>query len=159
MHHSAVVHLHSRACCLDYIACSFLVRQCFAVRCLLIHNNQSSAHGRRGSVLQEHARDSFENLLFSLCRFYELTGHYPDNLLVIGYEFKHERFSDLHRAALRWPDQRFQFVGTPALTARAQEVTSTAATCKQIGPTKKEIMICLDRITAALHESCTTMVR
>lgn len=73
-------------------------------------------------VLQEHARDSFENLLFSLCRFFELTGHFPDDLLVIGYEFKHERFSDLHRAALRWPDQRFSFVGTPALTAGAQEV-------------------------------------
>lgn len=88
----------------------------------------------RGPVLQEHARDSLENLLFSLCRFYELTGHYPENLLVIGYEFKHERFSDLHRAALRWPDQRFQFVGTPALTAGAQEVT------------------------AALHDSWTTIV-
>lgn len=76
----------------------------------------------RDQVLQEHARDSFENLLFSLCRFYELTGHYPDDLLVIGYDFKHERFSELHRAALRWPDQRFKFVGTPALTASAQEV-------------------------------------
>ena len=75
-------------------------------------------------MLQEHARDSFENLLFSLCRFYELTGHYPDNLLVIGYEFKHTRFSDLHRAALRWPDHRFKFVGTPALTAGAHEVTA-----------------------------------
>ena len=73
-------------------------------------------------MLQEHARDSFENLLFSLCRFYELTGHYPDNVLVIGYNFKHERFADLHRAALRWPDQKFTFVGTPALTAGAQEV-------------------------------------
>lgn len=74
-------------------------------------------------MLQEHARDSFENLLFSLCRFYELTGHYPDNVLVIGYSFKHERFADLHRAALRWPDQKFTFVGTPALTAGAQEVS------------------------------------
>ncbi|KAL3133786.1 hypothetical protein ABBQ32_008266 [Trebouxia sp. C0010 RCD-2024] len=70
---------------------------------------------------KEHARDSFENLLFSLCRFYELTGQYPADLLVIGYDFKHERFSDLHRAALGWPDQRFKFVGTPALTSSAQE--------------------------------------
>ena len=77
------------------------------------------------SPLQEHARDSFENLLFSLCRFYELTGHYPGELTVVGYDFKHERFTDLHRAALRWPDQHFKFVGTPALTAGAQEVNHT----------------------------------
>lgn len=76
---------------------------------------------RERAFTEEHARDSFENLLFSLCRFYELTGHYPDDLLVIGYDFKHERFCDLHRAALKWPDQRFRFVGTPALTASAQE--------------------------------------
>lgn len=78
-------------------------------------------------MLQEHARDSFENLLFSLCRFYELTGQYPADLLVIGYDFKHERFSDLHRAALGWPDQRFKFVGTPALTSSAQEVMAALA--------------------------------
>ncbi len=30
------------------------------------------------SAPQEHARDSFENVLFSLCRFHELTGHYPE---------------------------------------------------------------------------------
>ncbi|DBA67947.1 TPA: hypothetical protein ACH3X2_013986 [Trebouxia sp. C0005] len=80
---------------------------------------------RERAFTEEHARDSFENLLFSLCRFYELTGHYPRELTVIGYDFKHERFADLHRAALRWPDQHFKFVGTPALTAGAQEVNHT----------------------------------
>ena len=72
--------------------------------------------------LQEHARDSFENLLFSLCRFYELTGHYPNDVLVISYDFKHERFADLHRAALLWPDHRFRFLGTPALMPGAEKV-------------------------------------
>lgn len=91
-----------------------------------VHKSSSPA---QGSLLQEHARDSFENLLFGLCRFYELTGHFPDDLLVIGYEFKHERFADLHRAALKWPDQRFSFVGTPALTATAQEVTDASQGC------------------------------
>lgn len=86
---------------------------------------EAATSQRKGLLSQEHARDSFENLLFSLCRFYELTGHYPDDLLVIGYDFKHERFCDLHRAALKWPDQRFRFVGTPALTASAQEVGLT----------------------------------
>ena len=72
--------------------------------------------------VQEHARDSFENLLLSLCRFYELTGHYPNEVLVISYAFKHERFADLHRAALLWPDHRFRFLGTPALMPGAEEV-------------------------------------
>ncbi len=88
------------------------------------------------TVLQEHARDSFENLLFSLCRFYELTGHYPDDVVVIGYDFKHERFSDLHRAALRWPDQHFKFVGTPALTAGAQEVSCLSGDTHELGHVK-----------------------
>eukprot|EP00884_Botryococcus_braunii_P022275 jgi/Botrbrau1/8731/Bobra.0090s0007.1 len=69
----------------------------------------------------EHARDSFENLLFGLCRFIELTGHPPDYITVVGYEFKRERFETVHREALRWPKDRFSYVGTAALTPNAIE--------------------------------------
>lgn len=74
--------------------------------------------GKRASVrwrtlTEEFARDSFENLLFSLCRFRELTGHYPSNLTVVSYDFKQPRFTDLHRHALRFPEPRFSFVGVP----------------------------------------------
>jgi hypothetical protein len=34
------------------------------------------------ALTEEHARDSFENLLFSICRFFELTGHFPHNITV-----------------------------------------------------------------------------
>jgi hypothetical protein len=34
------------------------------------------------ALTEEHARDSFENLLFSVCRFRELTGTYPYNINV-----------------------------------------------------------------------------
>jgi hypothetical protein len=34
------------------------------------------------TLTEEHARDSFENLLFSVCRFRELTGTYPYNITV-----------------------------------------------------------------------------
>lgn len=34
------------------------------------------------ALTEEHARDSFENLLFSVCRFRELTGMYPYNITV-----------------------------------------------------------------------------
>ncbi|CAA3007203.1 uncharacterized protein C57A10.07-like [Olea europaea subsp. europaea] len=37
---------------------------------------------RSRALTEEHARDSFENLLFSVCRFRELTGTYPQNITV-----------------------------------------------------------------------------
>ncbi|KAI4337925.1 hypothetical protein L6164_016287 [Bauhinia variegata] len=37
--------------------------------------NEESVKSR--ALTEEHARDSFENLLFSICRFRELTGSYP----------------------------------------------------------------------------------
>lgn len=84
---------------------------------------------RDRAYTEEHARDSFENFMFGLCRFYELTGHYPSSIVVVGYEFKRLRFGELHRAALRWPPKSFNYVGTPALTegAEAGEETTAAA--------------------------------
>ena len=80
----------------------------------------NAASVRERSFTEEHARDSFENFLFGLCRFYELTGHYPTSVGIVGYEFKRERFGELHRMALRWPDRQFFYVGTPALTSSAE---------------------------------------
>ncbi|KAF5809498.1 hypothetical protein HanXRQr2_Chr04g0157841 [Helianthus annuus] len=68
------------------------------------------------ALTEEHARDSFENLLFSVCRFRELTGSYPQNITVVGYDFKKERFVNLHRSAIRFPETRFVYLGTPAAT-------------------------------------------
>jgi|TARA_B100001540_G_scaffold149675_2_gene132759 hypothetical protein len=62
---------------------------------------------------EEYARDSFENLMFSMCRFYELTGKYPMKTTVVGYDFKRERFEELHAKALKIPSAKFAFVGTP----------------------------------------------
>ncbi|KAI3464630.1 hypothetical protein Pfo_021293 [Paulownia fortunei] len=73
---------------------------------------QDSVRGR--ALTEEHARDSFENLLFSVCRFRELTGTYPRNITVVGYNFKEERFVHLHRSAIRFPEQRFFYSGTPS---------------------------------------------
>ncbi|XP_074330456.1 uncharacterized protein C57A10.07 [Apium graveolens] len=66
------------------------------------------------ALTEEHARDSFENLLFSVCRFRELTGSYPQNITVVGYDFKEERFTRLHRSAIGFPETRFFYAGTPA---------------------------------------------
>ncbi|CAL5067875.1 unnamed protein product [Urochloa decumbens] len=77
--------------------------------------NDDSVRSR--ALTEEHARDSFENLLFSVCRFRELTGRYPQNITVVSYDFKEERFAQLHRTALGFPEERFFFSGTPATPA------------------------------------------
>ncbi|KAG6557371.1 hypothetical protein Mapa_001301 [Marchantia paleacea] len=69
---------------------------------------------RDRSLTEEHARDSFENLLFSVCRFREITGAYPINITVVSYDFKEYRFANLHRSALHFPASRFFFKGTPS---------------------------------------------
>jgi hypothetical protein len=66
---------------------------------------------RGRAALEAQARDSFENLLFSVCRFRELSGSYPELITVVSFAFKRWRFEELHRAALRFPRSRFGFEG------------------------------------------------
>lgn len=83
---------------------------------------------------QERARDSFENLLFGLCRFYELTGAYPQSVVVVGYGFKRARFVALHRAAVGYPADRFFYLGTPALQEGALAGEQAAAAAFRADP-------------------------
>lgn len=46
--------------------------------------------------IEEFAKDSFENVLFSLCKFKEVTGNYPEIMTFVGFEFKRFRFENLH---------------------------------------------------------------
>ena len=68
-------------------------------------------HVRERAGLEVQARDSFENVLFAMCRFHELSGAYPERLTVVSFGFKRWRFEELHRAALRFPRTRFSFSG------------------------------------------------
>eukprot|EP00613_Pedinella_sp_CCMP2098_P072781 CAMPEP_0171919294 /NCGR_PEP_ID=MMETSP0993-20121228/17966_1 /TAXON_ID=483369 /ORGANISM="non described non described, Strain CCMP2098" /LENGTH=325 /DNA_ID=CAMNT_0012555895 /DNA_START=128 /DNA_END=1105 /DNA_ORIENTATION=- len=70
-----------------------------------------AAQARPRAVVEDYARDSFENLLFSLCRFKEVTGHYPTRVTVVGYAFKGFRFESLHRVALGLQAAHFSYVG------------------------------------------------
>ncbi|KAJ7502837.1 hypothetical protein B0H11DRAFT_1711888 [Mycena galericulata] len=70
---------------------------------------QSETFSRATS--EGYALDSFQNLLFSIGRFYEYTGSYPEKITVVGYEMKRARFVELHRAAIRWPENRFNYIG------------------------------------------------
>jgi hypothetical protein len=65
---------------------------------------------RQRTTLEEFARDSFENVLLSLSRFREVVGRYPERVEIVSWGFKETRFA-LHMSALRWPVDRYQFIG------------------------------------------------
>lgn len=73
---------------------------------------------RARTITEEFATDSFENLMFSIARFREVTGDYPKKITVVSFSFKRRRFETLHVPALRWPADRFVYVGVdpPAST-------------------------------------------
>ena len=77
----------------------------------LAHANAAVAtlHGLQDARMttENFALDSFENLLFSIARFREYTGHYPGRITVVGYGFKKGRFEELHAKAVRWNTQGF----------------------------------------------------
>lgn len=60
---------------------------------------------------EEFARDSYENLIFSIARFFEVTGRYPERISVIGFAFKQTRFVEIHRKAVKFPADKFHYYG------------------------------------------------
>lgn len=78
--------------------------------------------------LEEYARDSFENLLFSVCRFREVQGYYPSKISVVGFDFKAKRYTDLHRKAIGYPEGNFTYVGvhSPSVFDQARAVKGEA---------------------------------
>lgn len=77
---------------------------------------------RQRTTLEEFARDSFENVLMSVARFREVVGRYPERVEIVSWAFKEARFA-LHISALRWPPDRYQFIGVgfPDSKSVAQE--------------------------------------
>lgn len=81
------------------------------------------------ATTETYALDSYQNILFSIARFHEVTGRYPSQMTVVGYEMKRRRFEDLHRTAIRFPTAVFEYIGLEppatadeAITARQGEV-------------------------------------
>ncbi|KAG8970918.1 hypothetical protein FRC05_011686 [Tulasnella sp. 425] len=74
-------------------------------------NHQSTLPPTLRTTSENFALDSFQNLLFSIARFHEVTGSYPTNITVIGFGMKKPRFQELHRRAIRWPEERFEYIG------------------------------------------------
>lgn len=71
----------------------------------------AASNVRARTTTEEFATDSFQNLMFSICRFQEVTGSYPDKITVISFTFKQHRFEEMHSKALLWPGNRFSYIG------------------------------------------------
>ena len=54
---------------------------------------------------------NFENLLFSICWFYELEKKFPRRITVIDFESSRARFEKLHLNALRFPREKLTYIG------------------------------------------------
>lgn len=65
------------------------------------------------TTTEDHALDSYQNLIFSIARFRGVTGRYPRKITVVGYKMKEARFSQLHRRAVKWSGEgeRWRYVG------------------------------------------------
>jgi hypothetical protein len=76
---------------------------------------------RKGRILlEEHATDSFQNLLLSILLFRRTTGFYPKRIRIITHAFKSRRFLDLHAPAIRWPKDRIQVQGIDPIMSSAE---------------------------------------
>jgi len=65
---------------------------------------------RGRATTEEFSLDSFQNLLYGICRFREVVGGYPEAIVALGWKFKSARF-DVHRRALHFPAARFRYEG------------------------------------------------
>lgn len=62
-------------------------------------------------LVESYARDSFENVVFSICRFYEHAASYPERVTVVGHDFKRRRFVQLYAPLIGFPADAFQYIG------------------------------------------------
>lgn len=65
---------------------------------------------KKRTYLERYARDSFENLLFSLCVYFNLYGKLPKKTYLVTWKFKQQRY-DFHRESIGLNPDEFEFVG------------------------------------------------
>ncbi|KAA1107176.1 hypothetical protein PGT21_005030 [Puccinia graminis f. sp. tritici] len=92
--------------------------------------NQMGLHdkfslGALQATTEDFALDSWTNLIYSVARFKEYTGSYPKQITVIGHAVKAKRFNELHRKAMKWPEERFKYIGIDPIDLNQFASTST----------------------------------
>ena len=60
---------------------------------------------------EDLASDTYQNLLFSILRFHDVTGRYPADITVITHAFKERRILEQHAVAIRWPAEKIRVQG------------------------------------------------
>ncbi|EJS41571.1 YOR238W [Saccharomyces arboricola H-6] len=60
---------------------------------------------------EEFSLDSFDNLMFSIYRFEEVTGKFPQRITIIGFAFKMARFINYHAKAIDYPQSSINYIG------------------------------------------------
>ncbi|KAF8499596.1 hypothetical protein F5888DRAFT_1683725 [Russula emetica] len=93
-------------------------------------------------TIEDAALDSFQNVLFSIARFRELTGVYPTRITVVGHDFKRRRFEGLHRLALRWPKLRFTYEGIPLGSEADEREAAAGELANAFSPYAKDLYGC-----------------
>jgi hypothetical protein len=73
--------------------------------------NYKQEHTIDAPILEEHATDSYQNLLFSILAFKKHCGYYPTEIILITHAFKEQRFLELHAKSIRWPSDRIRVLG------------------------------------------------
>eukprot|EP01038_Epipyxis_sp_PR26KG_P005874 gene5874-8101_t len=94
--------------------------------------------------LEEYARDSFENLMFSVCRFREITGKYPQKITVIGFDFKSSRFTNLHRKAIAYPSNNFTYIGIKSTHPNFNQDRAVRGEQDSLESFRKDLYGCID---------------
>lgn len=61
--------------------------------------------------------DLFANVYSLNRRFKEVTDNYPTRITVVGFDFKAQRFNELHRHAIGFPAEQFTYVGMTPMTS------------------------------------------
>lgn len=77
-------------------------------------------YSRGRILLEEHAMDSLQNLVFSILLYRQTIGRYPQNIRIITHAFKAKRFLELHAPAIHWPKDRIQVQGLDPVMSSAE---------------------------------------
>ncbi|KAG8762646.1 hypothetical protein FRC11_008242 [Ceratobasidium sp. 423] len=110
------------------------------------------------ATTEDFALDSYQNLVFSVARFRERTGRYPDRITVVGFGIKKQRFEKLHARAIRWPVRAFSYVGVDVADQGDLEVAQDGEHKNGFIPYMRDLYGCHDFL-AAKRRSRNTAAR
>lgn len=59
---------------------------------------------------EEYALDSFDNLIYSIYRFKQMNYTWPQEITIVGFGFKKNRFLELHAKAIDFPKECMNYI-------------------------------------------------